>query len=84
MNIEYAYSIIYNFLISHQLVSLGIVIGLVLFLWRKPKEFFKFTLFTLGLIVVFYILTLLNQSMLIGVEKKLDITTERENKLFEQ
>ena len=70
MNREYGYSVIYNFLTTHQLISLGIAVALAIFLWRKPKEFLKFTLFVLAMILLFYVGTIVNDSMLKGVESK--------------
>ncbi len=70
MNREYAYSIIYSFIISHQLISLGIAVALVILLWRKPKAFFKLTLFILTITLLFYIATVMNESMFDGVDKK--------------
>ncbi len=83
MDIKHLYSIISHYLISNQLIALGIVVGLTFFLWKKPKEFIKFSLFILAAIVVFYVFTLLDQSMDTGVGKKHEITTERGNRLSE-
>ena len=82
MNSENAYSIIYSFLITNQMIALGIIVVLVVLLWKKPKEFFKLLLFLFIVTVVFYILTLLNQSMDSSVAKKHEITTDREEHLF--
>ena len=82
MNSENAYSIIYSFLITNQMISLGIVVVLVVLLWKKPKEFFKLLLFLFIITVVFYVLALLNQSMDTAVVKKHEITIDREEHLF--
>ncbi len=81
MNINYAYSFIYNFLATHQILSICIAVVLVLFLWKKPKEFFKFSLFILAMILLFYIGTLMNNSMLGGVDDKHQMINETESKM---
>ncbi len=78
MSTEYAYSFIYNFLITHQLISLCIAIALILFLWKKPKEFFRFTLFILAMALIFYIATFLNESMIGGIGNKHQMINETE------
>ena len=51
---EYA-SAIYSFLITHPLIGLGILVVLALFLWARPKQFYRFTLAILYLIVVLFV-----------------------------
>ncbi len=81
MNINYAYSFIYNLLATHQIVSICVAVALVLFLWKKPKEFFKFSVFVLAMILLFYIITLMNDSMLGGVDNKHQMINETESKM---
>lgn len=83
MNKEYAYSVIYSFIITHQIISLCVVAALILFLWKKPKEFFKFTLFILAMTLLFYVGTILNESMLGGVGNKQQMINETEEKMTE-
>lgn len=84
MDIDYVYSVIYKFLITNQLITLGLLIVLALFLWKKPWEFFKSVAMILILIAGFYVVTQLSQSANFGVKQKHSITTEREGKLFEK
>ena len=81
MTQEYAYSVIYSFIITHQLITLCIAVALLLFLWKKPKEFFRFTLFILAMTLLFYIGTILNESMLGGVGNKHQMINETEEKM---
>jgi hypothetical protein len=60
MTIQYAESVIYSFLITHQLVSLGLILVLALLLWRKPAVFFKGALVVLVMIGILYIFTMLS------------------------
>jgi|GEM_PF-4182084 len=57
MTIENAYAIIYSFLMTHQLIALGGLVVLALFLWKAPTHFFKFILVFVGIVVIFYVLT---------------------------
>jgi len=84
MDIENVYSIIYNFLITNPLIAIAILAVLALFLWKKPNEFFKFVLMVVVAIVLFYILSLMTKPMSTGVDKKHEITTEREEKLSKE
>jgi Ca2+/Na+ antiporter len=84
MSIDYVYSVIYNFLITNQLITLGLLIVLALFLWKKPWEFFKSVVMILVLIAGFYVVTQLSQSTNFGVKQKHSITTEREDEVTER
>jgi chromate transport protein ChrA len=82
MSIENLYTVIYSFLITNQLIAFGIAVGLGLFLWKKPGEFFKLILILLALLAGFYILSIMSQSLSTGEAKKHEMTTEREERLF--
>lgn len=82
MSIDYIYSFIRSFMLNNQLVALGILIGLVLFLWKKPWEFFKAAAAIGVLLLGLYVFTQLGQSANLGSQKKHDITTERTEKMF--
>jgi hypothetical protein len=67
MTFNSAYLFIYSYLVSHQLIALGILIALAIFLWSKPAVFFKFTLAILCIIAVVYFGSLLGESGQSGV-----------------
>ena len=52
-------SVVYNFLITHQFVAVGIIIAMILLLWKKPIAFFKLAFAILLIVVVIYIGALL-------------------------
>lgn len=82
MTIESAYAVIYNFLITNQLVALSILAVLALLLWRKPTVFFKLAFVILGLIVALYIGSLLGGAGEGGVKNKNQMINETESKIF--
>jgi hypothetical protein len=82
MSIESAYSFIHSHLLANQLVALGILAALTIFLWKKPAQFFKFTLAIVCLIVVLYIGSLLGGSGQSGVKSKNTMINETERKIF--
>lgn len=84
MNLGQIYSSLYSFLFSHPLIAVGILIVLGLTLWKKPSGFFKLMLFVVALNIVFYVGSFLVGSMNFGVDKKHEITTEREKELFKE
>jgi len=84
MSLERMYSTIYSYLFGHPLIALGILIFLGLMLWKKPSEFFKLMLFVVALNGVLYVGSYVTGSMGVGVEKKHEITTEREKELFKE
>jgi len=81
MNLDYIFSVTYSFLITHQLVSLGILIILALFLWRKPWGFFKLTLVVLGLMMLIYVVNLFDESVLSGFGNKKQMIHKSESEL---
>ncbi len=83
MNFENVYYTIVNFLMSNQLIAIGIVIALILFLWKSPKQFCMFMLLVTFLIVGFYVITLFDQSLDSSVGKKHEISVDREKHLFQ-
>jgi cell division protein FtsW (lipid II flippase) len=70
MDFEATYTTVYNFFHANQIVTIIISIILALFAYRKPKQFFSFLTFCVGLLVVFYIFTFLNDSMSSGSHSK--------------
>ncbi len=82
MSIDNLYAVIRSFMLNNQLIALGILICLVLFLWKKPWEFFKIAAAIAALLAGFYVFTQLGQSANFGSQKKHDITTERTEKMF--
>jgi cell division protein FtsW (lipid II flippase) len=81
MTIESAFSGIYSFLITNQMVTFGILVFLALLLWRKPLVFFKLTLALLSIIVVFYIMTLFSGSMVTGINDRNQMIHETGSKM---
>ncbi|MGW8193904.1 MAG: hypothetical protein ACWGOX_06525 [Desulforhopalus sp.] len=81
MNLQHVYATLYSFLVSNPLIAGGIGAILLLLLWKKPAVFLKIVLFTLASSAVLYICILMTGAMGFGVDKKHEITTEREAKL---
>ena len=82
MSLESAYLFLHSYLVANQLVALAILIGLAIFLWKKPAAFFKFTLAIVCLIVALYIGSLLGGSGQSGVKSKNMMINETERKIF--
>jgi hypothetical protein len=59
-----------NFIHTHTLIAIGIVIGIIIIAWLKPKETSKFLLVILGLLVVGYILYYLVGATKSGISGK--------------
>ena len=59
MHIEDLFSVAYNFLSNNELVAVGIIVVLVLLLWKKPGAFFKLVFAVIALVVLLYIGSLL-------------------------
>ena len=55
MTLKYIYSAIYGFLTTHPVIGLGIFVVMVLFIWSKPRQSFRFMLAILYLTVVLFI-----------------------------
>jgi hypothetical protein len=83
MTIEYAASVIHSFFLSHQLLCLAGAVALVLLLWKKPSVFMKFTLVILTIIVLFYIVTLFNESVITGFGGKQQMIHKSESEMSE-
>jgi len=81
MTIESAYSVIYNFLVAHQLVALGILLVLAIILWKKPAVFYRIAIAALIVIVVFYVLTLFIGSLESSVKHEKQMIYETESKM---
>lgn len=82
MNLEYIFDLAYDFLLTNQLIALAILIVLVLFAWKKTWQFCKFLMVILALLALVYLADLMSGGFGVGVDKKQEITTEREDILF--
>lgn len=82
MIIESAYATIYGFLVTHQLVALGVLVALALLLWRKPAAFFQLVILVLCLTVALYIGSSLGGAGGGGVKNKNKMINETESKIF--
>jgi len=58
MSLENLYLTVHSFLMSHQLIAVGLLLALGLFLWKKPWEFFKFLCLIFVVLALFYIVSL--------------------------
>jgi len=76
LNIDY--DTVYNFFINHLFISASLIIILAVFLWKKPKEFSKFTLLILVVTVLLYFFSFLNNSIFTGYKNKQDMTKEKQ------
>jgi len=84
MDLNYLFDSLRQFFITHHIAAAAVFVGLALFLWRKPGQFFKCATIVLALLAGTYVFTQLTQSAQFGSVKKHDITTEREKNLFEK
>jgi uncharacterized membrane protein YfcA len=62
--------LINNFVHMHPFIALGILAGVALIAYLKPKETFKFILLLLGVVAVGYILFHLGQATKSGLSGK--------------
>lgn len=70
-----------SILANHPLLSLGVAIVLVIFLWKKPWEFLKFALMVALLIGGIYFSMQLGSSAKYGAKSKHTMATETEEKM---
>ena len=70
MDLNNILRLINNFFHMHPLIALGIVIGLALILWLKPKEAGKVLLLILAVALAAYILYYLGHATLSGMSGK--------------
>ena len=70
MNLADIARLINNFIHLHPLIALGILLGVAIIAYLKPKETFKFILLLLGLMVVGYILFHLGLATKSGISGK--------------
>lgn len=70
MDTKEIYDIIIAFICGHTLIVICSVAALSLFIYYKPKTMFKIMLLALGIGIVFYIISLMGESMFEGVQKK--------------
>ncbi|MDJ0622117.1 MAG: hypothetical protein QNJ17_04070 [Desulfocapsaceae bacterium] len=70
------WSLVYNFLATHQLLAIGIAIAVLIFAYKKPVEAVKFFGFCAFLVAILYIMSLLTESGSHGVSDKKEMSTE--------
>lgn len=75
MNINFQY--IYDYFVAYKIVSIGLLIVLAFFLWKRPKIFAKSAFFVAVAILLFWFLQILNAEMFSGFVHKKEITTEK-------
>lgn len=66
---------------NHKIISAALLAALCLFAFKKPKEFFRTVAFFAVLALIFYIFSLIGDSMTTGVEEKKKGTTKIEKYL---
>lgn len=84
MNLESIFSSTYSFFETYPWLALVIIVVLAIFLWKEPWMFLKFALGILALIAGIYVFSFINESAFVGSSKKTEITTEREERLFNE
>lgn len=73
-----------TFLSSYPLVTVGLIIAAIFFLYKKPAEMIKFLGFCGLVIAVLYIMTLLTESSSKGVSHKKEATTKSQLELMNE
>ncbi len=81
MNIDYYFSLAVNFLYTNKIVALIILVVLILFIWKKPGEAFKFGIFVGVMAVIFYFISLMGGTMTDGSGDKKHMSTKSEQAL---
>ena len=81
MNVENLYLKIYSFIVVNPWAGVLALVALLLFIWKKPKQFLKYVGGLLALVVVIYLLSYIAETMMTGIGNKQEITTERESRL---
>lgn len=81
MNVEYIFSVIYSFLSSYPLFTMGICIVLALLLWKNPGVFMKLAIGVLLLAAALYVGSLLGNIGGSGLQNKYKMSTETESKI---
>lgn len=84
MELSRLYSYIYHFFLVHRWLALCVLVVCMLVLWKKPWLFIKGLAALFAVTAFIYVVSLLNQSAFVGTENKKSITTEREEKLFNE
>lgn len=70
MDIKEIYDIIIASIRGRTIIVICLVAALSLFIYYKPKAMFKIMLLALGIGVVFYIISLIGESIFEGVKEK--------------
>jgi hypothetical protein len=70
MDIKEIYDIAVGFIHGHTIIVISLVVALGVFIYYKPKAMFKVMILAVGVGLVFYIISLLGESMYEGVQKK--------------
>lgn len=73
--------LVYNFLLSHLVVTFGLAVVIVYFCFKKPIAAVKFFGFCALLVTALYIMSLLSESGSLGEMHKKEIGTETEKGL---
>jgi hypothetical protein len=84
MNLNYIYSMIYNFLDAYPLITLGIVVFLALLLWKKPGTFVKVIFVILLFVGVIYLGSLLGGEGNQGIQNKYIMSNETKTRIDEE
>jgi len=70
MNLDNILRLINNFFHTHTFIVFGIIAGLIIFAWLKPKQVFKTILLLLGVAAVGYILYYIGEAAMSGMSGK--------------
>lgn len=79
LDFEKYWSLSIDYLLSNPLILVGLAIGAVIFLYKKPVEFVKFTGFIALIITILYIMSLLTQSGTMGSQYKKSLKQRSES-----
>ena len=74
-------TLIVSFFHAHKLIVALILVVLGAWAIKKPKDFLKFIIFIMILVVVLYIVSLLGKSTFTGVQYKDDVKTKTEESI---